>query len=172
MRCSPGSATPGGLESFYVRDARFTSGDGVVRRPEEQYQPGDRYHFDYVHSYSHGGEVLAVEPGRLVAFTFGPCNVEISFPNCCGSEGYGHRGRSTSDRLPDRGPGAGVVASQLSKLLDLLHDQPAIGARRRPRRPRLRRPRMERLGQYRLEPGRLIWGGAPPALGRSPPLIS
>ncbi len=72
-------ATPGGLESFYVKEARFTSPDGVVRQPTDTYQMGDDYHFDYVHNYSHGGEVLAVEPGRLVSFTFGPCDVAIRF---------------------------------------------------------------------------------------------
>jgi len=72
-------ATSTGLESFYVRSAEFTTTGGVTRLPAEQYQAGDRYHFDYVHSYSHGGEVLAVEADRLIAFTFGVCEVTIRF---------------------------------------------------------------------------------------------
>lgn len=70
-------ATPAGLESFYVERATFTAADGTARAPDEPVRAGDRYHFDYVHDYAHGGEVLAVERPRFVQFTFGPCEVAI-----------------------------------------------------------------------------------------------
>ncbi|MEM9564900.1 MAG: SRPBCC domain-containing protein [Actinomycetota bacterium] len=72
-------ATAAGLASFYLREATFTAPDGATRAADEPYRAGDRYHFEYVHDYRHGGEILAVEPNRLVSFTFGPCEVAIRF---------------------------------------------------------------------------------------------
>ncbi len=72
-------ATGTGMESFYVKRATFTAKDGSVRQPNEAFAAGDRYHFDYVHDYSHGGEILAVEDQQLVSFTFGSCEVTIRF---------------------------------------------------------------------------------------------
>ncbi|MEM7322070.1 MAG: SRPBCC domain-containing protein [Actinomycetota bacterium] len=72
-------ATAAGMESFYVGRATFTTPDGVQRSADEVYGPGDTYHFEYVHDYRHGGEILAVEPDRLVAFTFGECTVTVRF---------------------------------------------------------------------------------------------
>ncbi len=72
-------ATSQGLESFYVRRATFTAADGTVRSPRELYAAGDTYTFQYVHDYGHGGEIMAIDLGRLVRFTFGPCEVTINF---------------------------------------------------------------------------------------------
>ena len=55
-------ATSAGLESFFVRLAEFTTTEGVTRLPAEQYEAGDRYHLDYVHSYSHGGKCWPSSP--------------------------------------------------------------------------------------------------------------
>ena len=72
-------ATTAGMESFYIKRAKFTSSDGIVRAPNETFAAGDTYDFDYVHDYSHGGEIHAVEQNRLVSFTFGECDVVIRF---------------------------------------------------------------------------------------------
>ena len=78
-------STPAGLESFYIREARFEAPDGRVRSADEMYAVGDRYHFEYVHDYRHGGDVLEVVPGERVAFTFGACDVTIDFAEVDGA---------------------------------------------------------------------------------------
>ena len=55
-------ATPAGMESFFVRRARFIAADGTERAPDEFFAPGDVYEFEYVHDFSHGVVVLA--PGH------------------------------------------------------------------------------------------------------------
>ena len=72
-------ATAEGLEAFFIYKAVHTAVNGTVRRPNEQAQSGDRYHWTYVHDFAHGGEFLLVEPNRLVRFTFGTMTVDISF---------------------------------------------------------------------------------------------
>lgn len=72
-------ATPAGLASFYIAEATFTAPDGRVRGSDEVCAAGDRYRFRYLHDFEHDGEVLAVEAGRRVHFTFGPAEVDISF---------------------------------------------------------------------------------------------
>ena len=72
-------ATAAGMESFYVKEARFTDAGGRRRAPDETFAAGDTYHFEYVHDFRHGGDVLAVERRRLVRFTFGPATVTIRF---------------------------------------------------------------------------------------------
>lgn len=80
-------ATPAGLASFYIDEATFTDADGRRRQSDEQYRAGDAYHFEYVHDYRHGGEVLEVVDGQLVRFTFGPCEVAIRFRTVEGAGG-------------------------------------------------------------------------------------
>lgn len=72
-------STAEGLESFFIYKAVHTSRDGTLRRPAEQIQTGDTYHWTYVHDYAHGGEFLLVETHRLVRFTFGSMLVDLHF---------------------------------------------------------------------------------------------
>ena len=72
-------ATAEGLEAFFIYKAVHTAVNGTVRRPDEQAQSRDRYHWTYVHDFAHGGEFLLVETNRLVRFTFGTMTVDISF---------------------------------------------------------------------------------------------
>lgn len=72
-------ATPAGMESFYIERATVTGPDGTTRGPDDLYQTGDRYHFDYVHDYAHDGEILEVVPEEVLRFTFGVCEVAIGF---------------------------------------------------------------------------------------------
>lgn len=72
-------ATPAGMESFYVRTATFIDPHQNVRAPDETFKSDDCYQFDYVHNFSHDGEVLDLEPNELVSFTFGQCVVSIRF---------------------------------------------------------------------------------------------
>ncbi|MGI9584976.1 MAG: SRPBCC family protein [Acidimicrobiia bacterium] len=72
-------ATSAGMESFFVRRARFTSADGTERAADEFYCPGDTYDFEYVHDFSHGGTILDFEESSLVSFSFGECGVAIRF---------------------------------------------------------------------------------------------
>ena len=72
-------ATSAGMESFFVRRARFTAADGTRRASDEFFRPGDAYEFEYVHDFSHGGTILGFEENSLVSFTFGECGVAIRF---------------------------------------------------------------------------------------------
>lgn len=72
-------STAAGLESFFIRKAVLTAPDGTRRGPEEPFQGGDTYHWTYVHDFAHGGEILEVEPDRLVRFTFGTMEVAVRF---------------------------------------------------------------------------------------------
>jgi uncharacterized protein YndB with AHSA1/START domain len=72
-------ATPEGMESFFVKRARFTATDGTERESDEFFAAGDTYQFEYVHDYSHGGKILDFEENALVAFSFGECGVAIRF---------------------------------------------------------------------------------------------
>ena len=72
-------STAEGLESFYIGRAVHTAPDGTPRGRDEVVRVGDTYHWTYVHDFSHGGTFEAVEPGRLVRFTFGDPTVEVRF---------------------------------------------------------------------------------------------
>lgn len=72
-------STAAGLESFFIHEAKHTSVDGTPRKPDEQVQAGDAYHWTYVHDFAHGGEFTRVEKDRLVRFTFGTMTVEVRF---------------------------------------------------------------------------------------------
>jgi len=72
-------STAAGLESFFIQKAVHTTIDGAPCSPDAQVQPGDRYHWTYVHKYSHGGEFTTVETNRRVGFTFGTMTVDIHF---------------------------------------------------------------------------------------------
>lgn len=71
--------TPAGMESFFVRTARFTGADGTLRSPDEFFVARDAYEFEYVHDFSHGGSILDVELNSLISFSFGVCTVAIHF---------------------------------------------------------------------------------------------
>ena len=69
-------ATSGGLESFFIKAARFTAcGDAddgrLARTSDETAQPGDSYVFDFVHDFHLEGTVLDVASPHRFEFTFG-----------------------------------------------------------------------------------------------------
>jgi uncharacterized protein YndB with AHSA1/START domain len=66
-------ATPGGLESFFIKECR-TAAD-----KQELVSAGDAYLFRYVHGYEHDGRFLAVEENGCIRFTFGSMEVAVSF---------------------------------------------------------------------------------------------
>ena len=72
-------ATAAGLESFFVDSAEQKAPDGTPRGRDEIVRSGDTYQWKYVHDFAHGGTFLAVEPNRLVRFTFGDMTVEVAF---------------------------------------------------------------------------------------------
>ena len=72
-------ATPDGLQSFFIYRAQHRSAEGIPRPGDAIVQAGDRYDWDYVHDYSHGGVFEAVEPNRYLRFSFGAMTVEIHF---------------------------------------------------------------------------------------------
>ena len=63
-------ATPGGLESFFIRSAEVRSPTGDLRKPEEEVQVGDRYHWRFWHPFEHKGEILAVTSRESLMFSF------------------------------------------------------------------------------------------------------
>lgn len=65
-------ATPGGLESWFLRDANVTS-DGKRRSGSEKIQKGDEYHFQwYGHpdTLRHLGRYLSTDGKSVISFTF------------------------------------------------------------------------------------------------------
>ena len=78
-------STARGLESFYIGTATHKARDGTPRGGDEVVQAGDVYHWTYVHDFAHGGEFLAVDPDRLVRFTFGTMEVEVRFRDVDGA---------------------------------------------------------------------------------------
>lgn len=72
-------STAKGLTSFYIGEARHTAPDGTARASDETFQAGDAYYWTYLHDFAHGGTIEAMEPNRLVRFTFGKPTVEIRF---------------------------------------------------------------------------------------------
>jgi len=65
-------ATPGGLESWFLRRADIQSG-GNPRKAEERIQTGDEYHFQW-HGHPdtvrHKGKFLSTDGKSVISFTF------------------------------------------------------------------------------------------------------
>lgn len=65
-------ATPGGLESWFLRDTGIT-GDGKLRSKGEMIQKGDEYHFQW-HGHPdtlrHSGKFLSTDGKSVISFTF------------------------------------------------------------------------------------------------------
>ncbi|MHC4954131.1 MAG: SRPBCC family protein [Planctomycetota bacterium] len=79
-------STPGGLESFFIADADHRAPDGAQRTKDELCVGGDRYLWKFLHGIELEGEVLACEPSRSVAYTFGPdMRVDIAFQELDGA---------------------------------------------------------------------------------------
>lgn len=72
-------STARGLESFFIHKATHTSPEGTARGPDEPARSGDRYRWEYVHDYAHGGTFERVEAPRLIRFTFGTMRVDVHF---------------------------------------------------------------------------------------------
>ena len=72
-------STARGLESFFIYAADHVATDGRPRSANDCVRAGDRYEWQYVHDYAHGGEFTAVEQNKLIAFTFGSMHVAIHF---------------------------------------------------------------------------------------------
>jgi len=72
-------ATSEGLASFFVKEAMFASEGGNQRAPTEMAQAGDIYTWRWRHDAGLEGRVLAVEPDRVIEFTFGDMRVGITF---------------------------------------------------------------------------------------------
>ena len=71
-------ATPGGLESFFIRSAEVRSPTGDLRKPDEEVQVGDRYHWRFWHPFEHKGEILAVTSRESLTFSFGSMEVTVT----------------------------------------------------------------------------------------------
>ena len=95
-------ATPAGLESFFIHEARHFGPDGTRRESNETIQTGDRYEWTYVHDFGHDGVFERVVEGSEIRFTFGPMTVDIRFRDVPGAtEVHLHQtGCATED--PDR----------------------------------------------------------------------
>lgn len=80
-------ATSGGLESFFIRNARHRSSEGRVRDANELARSGDRYEWNWWHAFESSGEIRTVEDqGRRLSFTFGKtCLVEVAVSQAEGS---------------------------------------------------------------------------------------
>jgi len=95
-------STADGLESFFIYKAVHTAADGTSRKPDEQVQTGDKYHWTYVHHFAHGGEYLLVEPNRLVRFTFGTMTVDVHFRKVDGATEVDLHQTNCATEDPDR----------------------------------------------------------------------
>lgn len=72
-------ATSHGMEGFFTQAFTFTTPGGTPRDPDERAQAGDAYHLAFHHADELTGTVLACEPGREFAFSFGSMRVTVSF---------------------------------------------------------------------------------------------
>ncbi|MCP5065737.1 MAG: hypothetical protein GY946_04150 [bacterium] len=95
-------ATAGGLESFYIRDAEHPASDGSPRGRDEVVQSGDTYHWSYMHDFAPGGTFLAVDPSRLVHFTFGNMEVAARFRSMAGASEVALHQTGCASEDPDR----------------------------------------------------------------------
>jgi uncharacterized protein YndB with AHSA1/START domain len=78
-------ATARGLERFFIKSAVHTRPDGSRRGPYEIVQPGDVYHWQYVHDLAHGGTFELVERSQRLKFSFGSMMVDLTFQEVNGS---------------------------------------------------------------------------------------
>jgi len=79
-------ATPAGLESFFIAEGDHRGPDAKRRAGGEIVTRGDTYHWRWLHGIDLPGEVLAVEPDRSVAYTFGSdMRIDVSFAERSGA---------------------------------------------------------------------------------------
>lgn len=80
-------ATSGGLESFFIRSARFRTSEGRIRDANELAQPGDHYQWEWWHPFESSGVVKTLDrQARKLSFTFGTtCLVEVAISPSEGS---------------------------------------------------------------------------------------
>ena len=78
-------STASGLESFFIYKAVHSGQDGAVRAPDGEVRSGDKYHWTYVHDFSHGGHFERIDKNQCVSFTFGEMNVAVSFRSVNGA---------------------------------------------------------------------------------------
>lgn len=75
-------ASPGGLESFFLRQALFTTAEGAAKTKGQKVIQGDTYQwrwFGYPDSVTETGTVLAANGKDLLQFSFGKAgNVSVS----------------------------------------------------------------------------------------------
>jgi len=64
-------ATPGGITEWFIEFATYESKNGVIRKPDEVVQKGDKYVWVFHRGSSVEGEVLDVVEDSLFKFTFG-----------------------------------------------------------------------------------------------------
>jgi len=64
-------ATPGGITEWFIEFATYESKNGVIRKPDEVVQKGDKYVWIFHRGSSVEGEVLDVVEDSLFKFTFG-----------------------------------------------------------------------------------------------------
>ena len=72
-------ATPSGLESFFIENASFFTGQGRQRSADEQIETGDAYRWRWRQPHALEGTVLEVLPDRLISLTFGSMSVTLRF---------------------------------------------------------------------------------------------
>jgi len=64
-------AKPGEIVKWFIAQADYTSPKGDLRGKDEIVQVGDRYHWRWHQDLEAGGEILSVQEGRSLQFTFG-----------------------------------------------------------------------------------------------------
>lgn len=70
--------TPGGLESWFLRAADFQTPGGKSRNKNDRVEKGDTYSwrwFGYSDDVTETGEILQLEPGKLIKFSFGKAGI-------------------------------------------------------------------------------------------------
>lgn len=72
-------ATPKGISAWFLKEARYTSGDGQTRGPDEQIKAGDLYTWKW-HNWNgeEKGEVIQANGKDFLEFSFaGVCTVSL-----------------------------------------------------------------------------------------------
>ena len=95
-------ATPGGLESFFIKRCE------TPRAKDDVFEAGDPYHFYYVQPYDHDGKILDVVDNERLAFTFGSMEVEVRFEAIDGGAKHRDVARQIDHRAIDQFDRGGI----------------------------------------------------------------
>lgn len=70
-------ATPEGLNSFFLKSAKFRDANNILRKSKEIVQAEDKYIWIWNHQYQLEGKIIETTDFPSITFTFGPMDVKV-----------------------------------------------------------------------------------------------